>query len=266
MKKFMSIVHLSLLLLLFADLEAQEKSVCLDYYFNHEFTKDKDGSLKRFHYTWEDKSQNGYSKWGEIFKANGFRLDSMSQPPSEALLRNSSVYLIVDPDTKNETANPHFITKKDIRSISNWVKKGGILLVMANDSGNAELSHLNELCSAFGIHLNADSKSKVTGNQYEMGAFHIPANDPVFKTAKKVYLKEVSSLRLTGKAVAMLKNEREGYVVAAYAPYGKGMAIVIGDPWFYNEYLNGRLGENNGWDNDKAAADLTRWISSKIPR
>jgi len=49
-------------------------------------------------------------------------------------------------------------------------------------------------------------------------------------------------------------------VVAAKATYGKGTVVVIGDPWFYNEYLNGRLGSNNGWDNIKAAEDFTSWL------
>ena len=39
------------------------KKVALDYYFNHEFRPTKDGKTERFHYTWEDGKDSGYSLW-----------------------------------------------------------------------------------------------------------------------------------------------------------------------------------------------------------
>ncbi len=95
-----------------------------------------------------------------------------------------------------------------------------------------------------------------------MAAFYIPQNDPIFKTSKKVYLKEVTSLTLSKTAKPILVNQTEKYTVAAAAKVGKGTVVVVGDPWFYNEYINGRLGNNNGWDNDKAADDFTKWLYS----
>jgi unsaturated rhamnogalacturonyl hydrolase len=76
-------------------------------------------------------------------------------------------------------------------------------------------------------------------------------------------LKEVSSLQLSKTAKPILVHQTEQYTVGAAAKVGKGMVVVIGDPWFYNEYLNGRLGIANGWDNDKAADDFTKWLFLK---
>ena len=148
----------------------------------------------------------------------------------------------------------------DFKSFIEKAHATGVLVVMANDSLNVEFEHLNHLTETFGIHLNGDSKSKVYNDKYEMAAFFIPQNDPIFTTAKKVYLKEVSSLSLSKTAKPILVHQTEKYTVGASAKVGKGMVVVIGDPWFYNEYLNGRLGYKNGWDNTKAADDFTKWL------
>jgi unsaturated rhamnogalacturonyl hydrolase len=239
---------------------AQKKTVLLDYYFNNEYKKNDQGEFVRFHYTWEDTAQSGYSKLGALFTQNGFTLKSLTVAPDAANLKNASIYLIVDPDTEKETAIPHFIEKEHIKEIRSFINEGGIVVVMANDSGNVEFNHLNQLTETFGIHLNGDSKSKVYNDKYEMAAFQIPINDPIFTNSQKVYLKEVSSLQLSKNALPILKHQSENYVVGAKANFGKGMIIVIGDPWFYNEYLNGRLGYTNGWDNEKAAIDFIHWL------
>jgi hypothetical protein len=242
---------------------AQTKKVTLDQYFNHEFKKTTSGEQVRFHYMWSDTAESGYSKLGTVFTKNGFTLDSLTTAPTTANLKGTAVYVIVDPDTERETPKPNFIQAADIAAIGSWVKKGGILVIMANDTLNVEFTHLNQLTETFGIHLNGDSKSKVYNDKYEMAAFMIPSNDAIFKTAKKVYLKEVSSLQLSKTAKPILVHQTEQYTVGAAAKVGKGMVVVIGDPWFYNEYLNGRLGTTNGWDNDKAADDFTKWLFKK---
>lgn len=242
----------------------QQKTALLDYFFNNEFKKNAQGNLERFHYTWEDTAQSGYSKLGTIFQQKGFQLKSLETAPTKESLKTASVYLMVDPDTEKETAKPNFIEAEHIKAIAQFVKKGGVLVIMANDSGNVELNHLNQLTETFGIHLNGDSKSKVYKDKYEMAAFFIPAKDSIFSTAKKVYLKEVSSLQLSKNALPILKHQIENYIVGAQAKFGKGTVVVIGDPWFYNEYINGRLGYNNGWDNDKAANDFVSWLSHLV--
>jgi len=241
----------------------QTKKVTLDYYFNHEFKKNSKGEMVRFHYMWSDTAESGYSKLGALFTKNGFTLDSLTTSPTKANLKGTSVYVIVDPDTDRETTKPNSILPQDSKAIAKWVKKGGLLVIMANDTLNVEFTHLNRLTETFGIHLNGDSKSKVYNDKYDMAAFKIPVNDPIFKTSKKVYLKEVSSLKLSKGTETILVHQTEQYVVGATSKFGKGLVVVIGDPWFYNEYLNGRLGTNKGWDNIKAADDFTKWLFTK---
>ena len=238
------------------------KTVMLDYYFNNEWKKDATGTLVRWHYTWDDKANSGFSMLGDVFRSYGMKTAALETAPTAASLQNASIYVIVDPDTKKETENPNYIQPQDVKNISEWVKAGGVLLLMGNDTGNAEFEHWNQLAAAFGIHFNENSLNRVQGNQYEQGAFYITAQDAIFKTSKKIYIKEYSSLGVKAPATAVFKDKNGKDIVMAVSKYGKGTVFAVGDPWFYNEYLDGRKlpGE---YENYKAASDLVKWLVGK---
>jgi unsaturated rhamnogalacturonyl hydrolase len=50
--------------------------------------------------------------------------------------------------------------------------------------------------------------------------------------------------------------------IIATANYGKGRVIAIGDPWLYNEYIDGRKLPKD-FDNYTAANDLVDWLLAK---
>ena len=178
-------------------------------------------------------------------------------------MKGSDIYIIVDPDTRKETANPNYIESRHIKAITGWVKNGGVLVMLANDSANAELPHLNNLAEKFGIHFNDDLYKHVIDKQFEMGAINVPPNNPVFKTAKKIYLKDIATLKLSFNTKPVLTDSNK--VIVAVARYGKGIVFAVGDPWIYNEYTNGRLPSSFGFENDKAAEDITKWLLMQIP-
>jgi len=102
----------------------------------------------------------------------------------------------------------------------------------------------------------------VVNNQFEQGAITIPPGNAIFKTAQKVYIKELSTIAVTPPAVAAL--ERNSDIIVAIARYGKGTVFAVGDPWFYNEYLDGRKLPPQ-YENFKAANDLVTWLAHQIP-
>ena len=110
------------------------------------------------------------------------------------------------------------------------------------------------------MHFNDDLQNHVIDDKHFDDGAVVINNDPIFKTAKKVFLKDVCSIGLTGDAKPALRAAN-GAVIAAIARYGKGMVFAVGDPWFYNEYVNGRLPA--GYENDKAANDLATWLLSQ---
>lgn len=231
------------------------KTVLLDYYFNHE-TRMEAGKPIRFHYIWEEQDNNGYSIFGNIFHKYGVKTTSLETAPTAQNLKGADIYIIVDPDTTSENKAPNYIQPKDIDAIFNWVKQGGVLMLFGNDSPNVEFTHFNQLASKFGIQFNYDSKNRVIGNQFEMGAIKIPAGNTIFKTANKIYIKEYSSQKLAGAAKPALSDGN--IVVVSVAKVGKGTVFAVGDPWFYNEYTDGRKIPKE-FENYKAAEDVLKW-------
>ena len=134
--------------------------------------------------------------------------------------------------------------------------------MLTNDAPNCEFMHTNQLAANFGIAFNHVTLHPVTGNQYDMGASTNLPNHPLFSDVKKIYLKEISSLKIWGPAKPILTEN--GNVLMAEAQIGKGYVLAIGDPWIYNEYMDhDRLPAS--FDNRKAAENLTKLLMSKVP-
>jgi unsaturated rhamnogalacturonyl hydrolase len=229
------------------------KTVVLDDYFNHEVRPD--GTV--WHYKWEEKNNGGFYAFGEHFKSYGANLEMLADAPTTANLKNASIYIIVDPDTEKETPKPNLISEKDAEIIADWVKSGGVLVLLGNDYGNAEFENWNNLARKFGIEFNKNNKNLVKNDQFEQGRVNIPAGNLIFKNAQNIFLKEISTLKLSGKAKSVL--DRDGETIMAVSRHGKGTVFALGDPWLYNEYVDGRR-LNGAFDNNEAARELSRWL------
>ncbi len=237
------------------------KTVMLDDFFNHEVRKSKNtGGDEAWHYKWNERPDAGFYAWGEIFRSMGATLSTLSAEPVSANLSEADIFIIVDPDTAKETANPNFIGPQNVKAISDWVKRGGVLVLMGNDGQNAELDKFNTLAEAFGIKFNKDRKFEVVNNDYKMGGIDIAAGNSIFKTAKRIFVKEISTLAVQNPASAAVSAN--GDTIMATAKFGKGTVFVIGDPWIYNEYLDGRRLPAE-FENYKAASDLSRWLIAR---
>jgi unsaturated rhamnogalacturonyl hydrolase len=224
--------------------------VGLDNWYNRE-TNAKTG--KPFHYLWTDTAFSGYSRWGDIFTGKGAKITTVDRPDA-AILSKIDVYIIVDPDTTTETPNPNYLEQDEIEAIKKWVDKGGVLAILANDAPNCEFTHLNKLMSQFGMTFNHVTLHPVTGTNFEMGACNNLPDHPLFKGVKKIYIKEVSDINISGTAKSILTEN--GKVLIAENKSGKGYVFAIGDPWIYNEYIDhDRLPES--FENRRAAENLT---------
>ena len=238
------------------------KTVTLDYFFNNEVKKDATGRVARWHYKWDELPNSGFFFWGNVFRNLGARTESLEDGPTSANLKKTDIYIIVDPDTKAETETPNFIESQHVKAITEWVKGGGVLVLMGNDVGNAEFEHFNQLAKQFGIQFNQDSKNRVQGNDFAMGSVMVDNDHPIFKTARQLYLKEISTLSLTPPAKSFMQHK--GDIIMATARLGRGTVFAIGDPWLYNEYVDGRKLPAE-FENFKAAQDLSRWLIKQSP-
>lgn len=238
------------------------KTVALDNYFNHEFRKGAtraDGSAEQevFHYTWDDHMHSGFFWWGTVFRNLGAKTATVSGPPTAASLKGVTVYIIVDPDTPKETTTPNYINETDINAIADWVKAGGTLVMMANDTANCEHQHFNPLAARFGMQFLPKNRNQVQGTNWEQGTVNLTPDAGIFSTTRTVYIKELAPIAVKTPAKAVVTDS--GDVIVAVATVGKGRVLAVGDPWLYNEYVDGRRIPAK-YANFQAAKELATWL------
>ncbi|HNL65051.1 MAG TPA: glycoside hydrolase family 88 protein, partial [Ferruginibacter sp.] len=239
------------------------KTVVMDNYFNNEWRKNGYGVNVRRHYTWDDTENGGFSLFGSLWQLYGASLGTLDVAPTPANLRKASVYVMVDPDGIKDTKTPNYMDEKSAAAIANWVKAGGVLLIMTNDTSNCDLQHFNILPGKFGIHFSNKSRNMVQGSEFETGAIYNRPANPVFRNTTKMYLKEISTIDVTSPARALVVQD--GDVIMATARYGKGTVFAVGDPWLYNEYLDGRKIPAE-YQNFSAANELVKWLLAQAPK
>lgn len=236
-----------------------QKTVGLDNWFNHE-TNAKTGKL--FHYTWDDTAMSGFSQLGELFSKRGAQLKTIGSKPDKQALKDVDVYIIVDPDTTKENANPNYVDARDVQFLKKWVSKGGVLLLMANDGPNCEFTHFNTLAETFGFRFNPQSLNPVLKRDWEMGAETNLPNHPLFTGVNKIYMKEIGPITLSKNAKAVLRDGIGDSVFIAETQFGKGYVLAVGDPWLYNEYIDHWLLPDS-FENLKAANNLVDLLLKK---
>ena len=242
--------------------DSKGKVVLLDSYFNNEYKNDVTGKAIPFHYKWDEMDNGGFSLLGHLFNNYGVKTETLNRAPVVSDLNAANIYVIVDPDIPKENPDAKYLEEPHIKAISEWVKGGGVLAVLNNDTGNAEFKHLNNLMRTFGIQFNEDSRNHVQGVQFEQGAINIPAGNGIFPAGRKVYIKEISTFKIAEPAKSLLTDK--GDVIIAVAKYGKGTVFAVGDPWFYNEYIDGRKLPAD-YQNYQAADDWVKWLVKQIP-
>jgi unsaturated rhamnogalacturonyl hydrolase len=233
------------------------KTVVMDNYFNRETHDDAFGKKVVFHYKWWERDNGGFSFMGYIFNSFGVATRSLDEAPKATNLKNASIYLLIDPDWPKENKTPNYIEQSHIDALFNYVRNGGILVMMANDSNNVEFKNYNKLAEKFGIHWNENMRHDVIDNKFEQGAITLNPYNPIFRKAKTVYIKQLCTQNISKPAVAVCVENNE--VLMSAAKVGKGYVFAVGDPWFYNEYLDGRKIPSI-YQNYEAAQDLVKWL------
>lgn len=241
------------------------QSALLDGWFNSQQRKNAAGQTEYFHYKWQDHSDSGYSLLGHIFRGDGVSTGALYSAPTQENLDKAQYYIIVSPDNPAKNPSPHYMTEQDAQEVTEWVKKGGVLVMLENDPPNADIAHLNLLADKFEIHFDDVLhhhvvNDKVRGDHIEDGTIPVSAGGTIFHDAHRLYMKDTCAINLSGSAQPLLKDR--GDVVMATARYGKGMVFAMVDPWAYNEYTDDRKNPEvyGQFDNFAAATELVRWL------
>jgi hypothetical protein len=146
----------------------------------------------------------------------------------------------------------------DADIIEQWVKDGGVLVLMTNDSTNCDFDHINILAERFGIHFNGDAQHYFRDlKDYMIGwSANLPKH-PLFENLNGLFIKQVSSILVKSPARSILTEN--GFSLMAEAKVDKGLVFAVGDPWVYNEYIDNRR-MPVGYENYPAAIRFVQWL------
>jgi unsaturated rhamnogalacturonyl hydrolase len=238
-------------------------TVLMDAWFNSQTRANAFGQRVSFHYKWYDQSNDGYSLLGHIFRNFGAETETLYTAPTVSALRGAQVYVIASPDTPAKNPNLHTVQTEDGQQIAEWVKAGGVLVILANDPANTDLEHFNLIADQFGIHFNSVLRKHVIGDAHESGKLTVPGGGPIFHHSHELFMKDVCNISVKSPAVVAFQDD-EGILMAT-AKYGKGTVFATVDPWLYNEYTDGRkLPAEFG--NFAAGRELVKWVFAQVPR
>ena len=227
----------------------------VDAWFNSQTRKNAFGQTELFHYKWSDDSNNGYSFFGRAFRRYGATLATEHDAPTAASLSKAQVYIIASPDIPSKNPNPHYMDKASGDAIEAWVRAGGVLLLFSNDRDNTEFEHFNTLSDRFGIHFNPVLSHHVIDPDHSPGEVVIPHGTGIFGDGFTAYMKDTCTITPSGPAKALVTDR--GDVMIAVSHLGKGTVLAVVDPWFYNEYADGRkMSQYHGFE---AAKDVAAW-------
>jgi unsaturated rhamnogalacturonyl hydrolase len=227
----------------------------VDAWFNSQTRKNAFGQTELFHYKWDDDAASGYSLFGRAFQRYGVSLATLPAAPTPAALAKAQIYVIASPDIPAKNPNPHYVDKPSGDAIEAWVKAGGVLLLFSNDRDNTEFEHFNTLSDRFGIHFNPVLSHHVVGDDHASGEVVLPPGTGIFGAGFTAFMKDTSTIAVSGPAKAVVADH--GDVMIAVAHVGKGTVLGVVDPWFYNEYADGRkMGQYRGFE---AAQDVAAW-------
>ncbi len=110
------------------------QTVLMDGWFNSQKRTDAFGKQVLFHYKWNTQDEPGYSLVGHIFRNFGVETRELDAEPTFENLEGAQVYMIVSPDNTAKNPHPNYANGKDAEQIAQWVRSGGVLAIMENDT------------------------------------------------------------------------------------------------------------------------------------
>jgi unsaturated rhamnogalacturonyl hydrolase len=241
---------------------AHGDTVVVDGWFNSQLRTDAFGQQIDFHYKWNTWDNPGYSLFGHLFREFGAQTSELDAEPTLTNLKSADVYVIASPDNVDKNPHPHFANSQDADQLADWVRSGGVLVIMENDTSFADLDHFNVIGDKFGIHFNSVLRKHVIGTNWEQGRINIDGRGLIFHHPHTIYVKDVCTITATGPARSVLAEGDD--IFMATAKYGKGTVIAFTDPWLYNEYTDGRK-LPAFYDNYAAGKEFARWILEQVP-
>jgi unsaturated rhamnogalacturonyl hydrolase len=237
-------------------------TVAMDGWFNSQQMRDAFDQPFYFHYKWNYQGEAGYSTVGRILENFGAHTTEIDAEPTAARLKNAQVFFVVSPDNLAKNPKPNYANARDAEALAQWVKAGGVLVILQNDSSVADLEHFNVVAEKFGLHFNNVLRKHVVGTDWATGKIAVDGKGTVFHQPHTLYMKDVCTISVSGAARPLLQEGED--VFMAQSKFGKGTVIAVVDPWIYNEYVDGRK-LPAAYDNYAGGVEFVRYILAQVP-
>jgi unsaturated rhamnogalacturonyl hydrolase len=182
-------------------------SVLLDAWFNSQKRRNAAGVDEYFHYKWSDFSSDGFSLFGHIFRSYGIETKTLYSAPTYDSLKHAQFYIIVSPDIPAKNPDPHYLQSRDADRVARWVKEGGVLILMENDPGNADIKHLDLLSDVFGIHFNDVLSHHAIGHDLAAGRISVSGGGLVFHSPHTLFMKDTCTISVKSPAISLLRDK-----------------------------------------------------------
>ncbi len=196
------------------------------------FTKKKprvliDGAHYNFH-----QLTTGYAPLGQLLRQFGFEVDAINQSIKATTdLEKCDILVMsnaIHPNNRGRWYNPILsaYSEKEIQIISQWVKDGGSLLLIADHMPFAGASQ--PLAQAFGVEF-VNGFTGVSGTQWPPNVFGLSGigNNPIYRS----YFPVDSVSSFTGSAIRFPKKY---YSLLDFTP--RDTALITDTAWVFNQY------------------------------
>ena len=101
--------------------------------------------------------------------------------------------MIVAPNTPEKVKQPNYIERDAVAAIADWVRDGGVLVLLNNGKGYSEFEHMNQLAGRFGIRFNEDIRFGLDADPTKLQMHSFP-DHPFFRGVRRLHMRSICTL------------------------------------------------------------------------
>ncbi|MEA2071463.1 MAG: hypothetical protein U9O98_09250 [Asgard group archaeon] len=204
------------------------------------------------------KINTNYSILRDNLRDQGFEVEAYNDYPISEKNLKCDIFVFGCPDGSK-------LTKNEIKSLVNFVERGGGLLAISNAGGDRGLrTNLNNLLNKFGIEMISDQVKDETNNEFNMPTHPIIRNikdHPITKGVAEMVIVAGCSVRgsaqMKGLALTSPVAEPPNTPVAVAGTIKGGRVVAVGSYRLFSNYGAGLSLR----DNRTFALNVFKWLA-----
>jgi len=206
------------------------------------------------------KINTNYSILRDSLRNEGFQIEVYDDFPISEKSLKCDVFVFACPDGSK-------LAKNEIDALTNFVERGGGLLVISNAGGDRGLrTNMNEVLNRFGIEVLSDQVKDETNNEFNMPTHPVIKdikNHPICTGVSEVVVVAGSSIRgssnMKGLAYTSPAAEPPNVPIIVAGNFKSGRVVAVGSYRLFSNYGAGLSLRNN----KTFAMNIFRWLAGE---